>query len=108
MTEMARTVNDVNREAREWDDPDGVDDLMERIEDLLDQLMSQRDTIAELEQENERLAAELNDERTARLLADNRIAELEEAIANHRRQITAFVPAKSGTAADQALWWWVQ
>lgn len=68
-------------------------------------MMHERDDLAA---ELERVEAELQDERTARLLVDNRVTELEDAIREHRRLILERVPQKSGRKIDEALWWWIK
>lgn len=78
------------------------------IEALENELMARQQDVAELSGDLERLEAELQDERTARLLVDNRVAQLEDAIREHKRLILERTPAKSGRAIDEALWWWVQ
>lgn len=67
------------------------------VKALQDELSDRQADVAELSAENERLAAELQDERTARLLVDNRVTELEDAIREHRRLILERVPAEVGT-----------
>lgn len=57
---------------------------------------------AALAAELELVAVELRDERDARLIADNRIAELEDAIREHRAAI--YAPHRTGNDADRTLW----
>ena len=78
------------------------------LEEMGERLAERRDYIAELERENELLAADLEQERIARLEVDNRVAHLEAAIALHRQSIRSLDFGVNGREADEMLWWWVQ
>lgn len=58
----------------------------------------------ELAAELERLAAELQDERTARLLVDNELQRVLDAIADHERALTNRAWGTSAKEADRTLW----
>ena len=85
-----------------------ISPLIRGVGAVCDEVVDSRERVAELTAERdelvaeiERLQAELNDEREHR-------TNLEAAIELHQQFITANVPAKSGRAADEALWWWVR
>lgn len=80
------------------------EDMKQTVRILGDVLTQNADELVELRTELELVQGELQDERTARLLSDNRICELEDAIRAHRKAIRERVPVKSGRDIDAALW----
>lgn len=58
----------------------------------------------ELAADLERVEAELQDERTARLMVDDELARVYDAIADHERAVTNKSWGTSAKQADETLW----
>ena len=86
----------------------GIQILGDVLVDQAEELYRTRDERDELAVEVERLEAELEQERIARLEVDNRVAHLEAAIELHRQSIRSLDFGVNGREADEMLWWWVQ
>lgn len=84
---------------------DGLHAEVLRLTADVELLRVERDEAVEL---LEQALGSLERERELRLEVDNSVAQLLDAIKEHRRLITERVPQKSGRAIDESLWWWVQ
>lgn len=85
-----------------------VDDLSAEVDDLFAEVARLRVERDEAVERTDIAEGALQREQDARLEMDNHIAQLLDAIREHRRLILERVPAKSGRKIDESLWWWIQ